>query len=68
MSQGGIKAIITKHNLQSFTARTNFQNLLIDHNGLMYIASSEGIILYNGINEQYINHSDNAGVHHRHPQ
>ena len=63
MGQSEIKAIITKHNLQSFTARANFQSLLFDHNGLMYIASSEGIILYNGITEQFINNSDNAGLH-----
>lgn len=63
MSQGGIKSILTKHNLQSFTARANFQCLLFDHNELMYIASSEGIILYNGVNEQFIDHSENAGNH-----
>jgi ligand-binding sensor domain-containing protein len=63
MSQGGIKSILTKHNLQSFTARANFQCLLFDHNELMYLASSEGIILYNGVNEQFIDHSENAGMH-----
>ncbi len=61
--QEGIKAVITKHNLQSFTARSGFQKLFIDHKGLMYIASSEGIILYNGITEQFIKNSEAAGIH-----
>lgn len=62
-SQHGGNAIITKHNLQTVTARTSFQHLLFDQNGLMYLATSDGIIVYNGISEQFIRNSENAVNH-----
>ena len=60
-NQTGVNALMIKHSLHSLTARSSFQKMLIDHKGLMYIATSEGIIIYNGSNEQFVKSSEIAG-------
>ncbi|MBK8451291.1 MAG: hypothetical protein IPL42_15240 [Saprospiraceae bacterium] len=54
IGQDGIKPFINRHPLQSTTARAKFQSFFISENGLIYIATSEGIILFNGQNEKLI--------------
>lgn len=64
MSQYGLQSILVKHPFQVLTARTGYQNMYQDSKGWFYIATSDGIIQYDGINEWFIQHSEITAEHH----
>ncbi len=63
LSQSGVNVLMTKHSFQSLTSRALFYKILIDHFGQMYIATSEGIIIFNGSSEQFVRGSELTGTH-----
>lgn len=62
-SQNGLQSILVKHPFQTLTARTSYQNMYQDQKGWFYIATSDGIIMYDGINEWFIQHSEVIAEH-----
>ncbi|MBK8298369.1 MAG: hypothetical protein IPK91_14055 [Saprospiraceae bacterium] len=63
-SQNGLQSILVKHPFQTLTARTSYQNMYQDQKGWFYVATSDGIIMYDGINEWFIQHSEVIAEHH----
>ncbi len=60
-NQAGVNALMTKHTFQTLTSRTSYYKILLDHFGQMYIATSEGIIIFNGTTEYFVKGSESIG-------